>query len=390
DRADDDLRALLATADPTAGSPATVPTGLFDRVAAEIADGHGGAAGSPAGGAGSWPGRHWQSLLWAAASVATIALAAAMLVPGLVASGGADQATVTRGNAEMAVPGSAGDSAAVAPVDPGAPMADSTGAPTAGDATTSAPALARTATMLVGSDDIDAARDGFVAEVTAMGGRVMSESVVTAGGDATDVMPADSTVSSDAMYPGSYPYPWYPTGPGVWLNVEVPVAQYDRAVAAAQASGQVVRLEQSTTDVTAQKADTDARIAALEASLARLTALLAQATSVSDVVAVEAAIATRQAELDSLRAQQTELANQTQMSRISLTLMSPEDATASIAPSAPTTWWDSFLAGLSQFWAWLGRALLIVSPLLLAAAIVGWARRRRKRAEPEGPAAANT
>jgi hypothetical protein len=293
--------------------------------------------------------------------------------------------------APVALEGATGSADVAGATDAAAAQAPAVaGAPDAGrsaDTTTSAttPALARSVTVLVGTDDIDGSRDQFVADITAMGGRVMAESVVTDDGGVTPASPlAGSTVSSDLMYSGSYPYPWYPSGPGVWLSVEVPVAEYDRAVAAAQATGQVVRLEQSTTDVTAQKADVDARIAALDASLSRLTSLLGQATGISDVVALENAIATRQAELDSLRAQQADLASQTQMSRVSLTLMSPSDAMASVSPTTPSTWWDSFLAGLEQLWVWLGRALLIVSPLLVAGAVVLWVRRRHRRRPAEG------
>ncbi|MDH3959291.1 MAG: DUF4349 domain-containing protein, partial [Actinomycetota bacterium] len=151
------------------------------------------------------------------------------------------------------------------------------------------------------------------------------------------------------------------------------------------ASGEVVQMQQSSYDVGAQKADVDARIAALEASLARLTALMDSAKDVGDVIALEQAIASRQAQLDSLIAQQRNLANQTAMSQISLTLMSPEDATGTVEPAPEQTWWESFLEGLGQFWAWLGNALLIVSPLLVAGGIIWWVRRRQRRAADQDP-----
>jgi hypothetical protein len=94
-------------------------------------------------------------------------------------------------------------------------------------------------------------------------------------------------------------------------------------------------------------------------------------------VALESAISARQAELDGLKAQQRDLANQTSMSRVSLTLMSPDDARESVDPQPSSTWWESFLEGLADLWAWLGVALLITSPLLLAVAIIWWVRRRR-------------
>ena len=186
----------------------------------------------------------------------------------------------------------------------------------------------------------------------------------------------------------SYPYPWYPSGPGIWLTVQVPVDDYDEAMEAARDAGEVVQMQQSTYDVGAQVADVDARIKALEASLARLTALMDEATDITDVITLEQAISQRQAELDALRAQQRDLENQTAMSQISLTLMSPQDAQNSVDPQPQQTWWESFLDGLSQFWSWFGQALLIISPLLIAMGIIAWVRRRRTRRSGSTPPAA--
>jgi cell division protein FtsL len=155
---------------------------------------------------------------------------------------------------------------------------------------------------------------------------------------------------------------------------------------AARDAGEVVQMQQSTYDVGAQVADVDARIKALEASLVRLTALMDEAKDITDVITLEQAISQRQSELDALKAQQRDLANQTAMSQISLTLMSPDDAQNSVDPQPQQTWWESFLDGLSQFWSWFGSALLIISPLLIAMGIIAWVRRRRtRRAAPTTP-----
>ena len=237
----------------------------------------------------------------------------------------------------------------------------------------------RSANLLVGTEDVEAERDSFVATILALGGRVTSETVITEGSDQPQpYVDGAEFARSDVSMP--YPYPWYPSGPGVWLSVQVPVDNYEKAVAAARATGEVVQMQQSSYDVGAQKADVDARIAALEASLARLTALMDSAKDVGDVIALEQAIASRQAQLDSLIAQQRNLANQTAMSQISLTLMSPDDARGTVEPAPEQTWWESFVEGLGQFWAWLGNALLIVSPLMVAGGIIWWVRRRQRRA----------
>ena len=352
DRADEALRALLAQADPEAGATQPEPAHLLDRVRAAAATGATPAAGSaPADSESaltsltehrSFTEKHWQGMLMAAAGVATLALAAGSVLPGLAAGNSSDSA------ASVGVSDTAGGSEALAGAvtDKGTGVDGSVGAPeaardTAGSSEAMSPdtgtsaavpgadttdeALVRSGSVLVGTEDPEAARDEFVATILAMGGRVTSESVVTegSGGGAQPYGP-EMSMSRDMGV--SYPYPWYPSGPGIWLTVQVPVDDYDKAMEAARDAGEVVQMQQSTYDVGAQVADVDARIKALEASLVRLTALMDEATDITDVITLEQAISQRQSELDALRAQQRDLANQTAMSQISLTLMTPDDA----------------------------------------------------------------
>ncbi len=386
DLSEEGLRRLLAQADPAIGSEPP-SDGLLERVRADAA--FFAAQRDPAGaslGAGrpapnlSAPGavsppsfarRHWPGLLLAAASVATLALAAGTIVPGLL-NGGSDASTA-------AVSGLASADEATGRTGESAAGQSSTGsADTAAKTTTQY--LVRSGSLLVGADDIAAARDSFVAKVTATGGRVTSESIVSRGGGE---LPAVS--DSSAL---TYPYP-YPSGPGVWLSVEVPAKAYESTIEAARKLGEVVQMQQSSYDVGTQVADVDARVEALESALARLKALMNRAKDVSDVIALEKAISDRQADLDSLKAQQRELSNQTTMSRISLALMSPRDARDAVDPQPHRTWWESFLEGLGQLWTWLGQALLLASPLLAAGAVIVWVRRRQKRRQtapaPAGP-----
>jgi uncharacterized coiled-coil protein SlyX len=324
-------------------------------------------------------------MLMAAAGVATLALAAGTVLPGLAGSmGGSDSGAVSESVATDVAAGAPDalareEAAAAAPgVDLGAEQDAAAAVPGVDEAENT---LVRWGSLLVGTDDVTGGRNAFVATVLQMGGRVTSETVVTDDSSGrVDPYVGDSLAVSRDMGGVSYPYPWYPTGPGIWLSVEVPVQDYDEAIEAARATGEVVQMQQSSYDVGTQISDVDARIEALEASLARLSALMDEANDISDVIALEQAIAQRQSELDSLRAQQRDLANQTAMSRISLTLMSPEDARQGADPTPDQTWWESFLEGLSQFWSWFGQALLIISPLLIAMGIIAWVRRRRTRA----------
>lgn len=340
---DDDpaLRALLAQADPAGSDPHDHPAdpALLDRVLDVVDFGALDEAPTPHP---AFLRRHWQGTILVAASVLTLALAGGSVLPGLV-GGGSD--SMAAGASEMTSDDSSASNGSLdmTLTDGLTAMSDAAAAPAAGSETTAGGAksadteeantLVRSASLLVGTEDVTSARDSFVALVLGEGGRVTSETVIT---DTTSAQAMDMAAASGM----DMIYPWYPTGPGIWLTVEVPEADYDATVAAAQDLGAVVQLQQSSYDVGTQITDTEARIAALESSLTQLTALMDEATSVSDVIKLERAITSRQAELDSLRAQQRDLDNQTSMSQISLTLMTPDDAAQSIDPTPDQSWWQ--------------------------------------------------
>ena len=208
DRADEALRALLAQADPEAGAPQPEPAHLLDRVRAAAVAGEAPAAGT----APEWTEiaptqlaehrsftqKHWQGMLMAAAGVATLALAAGSVLPGLANGSGTDS-TASVGVSDLAGGAPAGvgtDKGTAVDGSVGAPeaardtavsseaMSPTTSTPTAGvpGADTTDEALVRSGSVLVGTEDPEAARDTFVATILAMGGRVTSESVVTDGG----------------------------------------------------------------------------------------------------------------------------------------------------------------------------------------------------------------
>ena len=370
---DEDLRALLVRADPVVGGPVgPAPVRLLEQV---LADAVGGSQEHPVE-RRTWLQRHWQGSLLVAATVATLALAVPSVLPGLTGSGADDSAAAAgavasenaaRESAAVGAPESAGGGESAVDTATGIDTADLSGE-----------RLVRSASLLVGAEDITAERDRFVATILDLGGRVAAESVVTQGSDGSTAASVDVADASTGVAVGQS-YPWYPSGPGIWLTVEVPARSYDEAVQAARSAGEVVRSEQSSYDVGTQITDVNARIRALESSLATLTGLMDEAESISDVVALEAAISARQSELDALKAVRRDLASQTAMSQVSLTLMSPQDALDAVDPQPDSSWWEQFLAGLADLWAWLGRALLILSPLLAALGIIWWVRRRGRR-----------
>lgn len=133
--------------------------------------------------------------------------------------------------------------------------------------------------------------------------------------------------------------------------------------------GSVVEVSVTRDDVTTQVLSVDAQIRALETSVARLDTLLANATVMSDLIELESALTTRQAELDSLKAQQAYLDEQIALSTIYLALREKAQTPAGI----PTNFVDGFMTGVQAF-VWLIGVVVVVFgfalPWIVAVTIV--------------------
>lgn len=169
------------------------------------------------------------------------------------------------------------------------------------------------------------------------------------------------------------------------LELRIPADQLTAVLDRLRELGTADEVVLSTSDVTVQVQDLDARINALRSSIERLSALIAQAKDIDDLIALEGEISNRQAELESLEAQQRYLADQVAMSTISLYLRS--DAAA--PPKNPDTFWSGLAAGWDGFvgfWAGLLVVLGVLLPWIvllgiIATAIVLIVRARRRRAD---------
>lgn len=126
------------------------------------------------------------------------------------------------------------------------------------------------------------------------------------------------------------------------LEARIPYEVLEDTVVSLQELGDVQQVSLNTVDVSLQKVDLDARIQVLEAAITRLNELLADAASTSDLIAVESALSERQAELDSLQSQRDYLSDQTLFATLSISLITPENAT----PADP----DGFLDGIVRGW----------------------------------------
>jgi hypothetical protein len=180
------------------------------------------------------------------------------------------------------------------------------------------------------------------------------------------------------------------------LVLRVPEPAFDTVMEALGNIGRAEHSDRKSEDVTTEVIDVDSRVATQRASLARLQRFLGRTTEVEDLIRLESEIATRQAALESLLAQQAYLADQTAMSSITVTLRTPA------APPQHRALDDAgFVAGLANGWNALKTVLVAgatvlgaLLPFAVAFALVGvpaWllvrtaARRRRSTAPPVAP-----
>jgi hypothetical protein len=181
------------------------------------------------------------------------------------------------------------------------------------------------------------------------------------------------------------------------LVLRVPEPAFDTVMAELTSIGKTEHADRSSEDVTTEVIDVNTRVATQEASIARLQRFLRQAQNVDDMIRIESEIANRQAALESLKAQQKYLDDQTAMSTITLRLRTPE------APPPPDVRHAGFLVGLENGWSAL-KAVLVgaatvtgaLLPFAATVAILGvpiWllvraaARRRHHTAHEASPEA---
>jgi hypothetical protein len=210
---------------------------------------------------------------------------------------------------------------------------------------------------ITADDPIDASKEA-VRIVEAAGGRVDGR---------TEYAPGDSDKGS------------------AQLELRIPASKLTAVLDKLEELGTADEISLSTSDVTVESQDLDARITALRASIERLNGLISQAKDIDDLIALESEISNRQAELESLEAQKRYLSDQVAMSTISLYLRS--DAEAPV--TTPDTFWDGLSAGWGAFvgfWAGLLVVLGVLLPwvvtLALIAALIIWIVRRRRRTAP--------
>ena len=200
------------------------------------------------------------------------------------------------------------------------------------------------------------------------------------GGEITD-----ETTETDSEGDTSY----------VRMVVRVPSAKFGETMSALEQVGVLRSSDRGSEDVTTQVIDNGARVRAQEASLRRVELLLADARDLKDVIWIESQLTGRQAELDSLKSQQSWLADQTSLSTITVDISTHQVVEDEPEEERPT----GFLAGLDGGSKALGALVTVVTTILGAllpfaavALVLGlpvWLVVRRRRAAA-APASAPT
>jgi hypothetical protein len=174
------------------------------------------------------------------------------------------------------------------------------------------------------------------------------------------------------------------------LTLRVPTDRFDEAMQDLEDVAVLIASSGNTKDVTTEVLDRDIRVQVQRRSIDRISLLLEQATSIRDVVAIEAQLSQRQADLAVLEKEQRYLDDQTAMATVNVSI---ERTKAKKTPAPQTKEDDSgFFAGLASGWhglktfgVGLATVLGVLLPWMVVAAVlaipvVPLLRRYRRRA----------
>jgi len=169
------------------------------------------------------------------------------------------------------------------------------------------------------------------------------------------------------------------------LSMRVPSAKLDAFLQSMEGTGRVTDRSESTTDMTTQYQDNEARLATLYAKRDRLNELLMQADVVSDLIEIESAIADTQYEIDRYETSQRSIDQQVNLSAVSVNLM--EERAADTA-AADVTLGERIRAAFAASVEWIGEFsqdllvfLVVIAPVavpvILVIVIVRFVRKRK-------------
>ncbi len=154
------------------------------------------------------------------------------------------------------------------------------------------------------------------------------------------------------------------------VTLHVPEASFEAVLGQAQRLGTVESLSTKATDVTGEYYDLQARITALETSRQQYLTIMSSATSIGDILAVQAQLDTLQSEIEQLQSQSQVLDSQTTDASLSVSVTERAAGPASVSPptSGVVQAWDDAVGG---FVGGFETVLAVAGPLLFALLLVG-------------------
>lgn len=169
-------------------------------------------------------------------------------------------------------------------------------------------------------------------------------------------------------------YQYGETSRRISLTIRVPSAKLDEFLSGVESLGRVTSRSESTTDMTVEYQDNQARLDTLYQKRDRLNELLLQAENVSDLIEIESAIADTQYQIDRYETSQRSIDRQVDMSMVTLSLSEQEKTVV----NPELTLGERIAAGFKASIEWLGdfgRNVIVFSAMLspaLAAGVVLW------------------
>ena len=169
-------------------------------------------------------------------------------------------------------------------------------------------------------------------------------------------------------------------------SLRVPVEQMESFLTGLSSVALITSQSQTTSDVTLQYADNEAKLATYYAKRTRLNELLAEAESVEAIISIESELSNTQYEIDSYESTQRYTERQVEMSAVTVELR--EENTQTIADSRDYSFGERVSAAFKAAFVYLGQFfentvvfIVIASPaiaIIALVALVVYIVRRRK------------
>lgn len=170
------------------------------------------------------------------------------------------------------------------------------------------------------------------------------------------------------------------------IVLQVPEHNFARLVSQSKAVGVATSVETSSTDVTGQYVDLQARISALEVSRAQYLTIMTRAGSISAILAVQNQLNNVQSQIEQLQSQLKLLNTATTYATLTVSLVEAGHVATTTHPRSgwAAAWHDStsgFVSGLEWLVRLAGPVLfaLLLLAVLLALSRWGWRARERRR-----------